>query len=157
MSTFAAVMRMGIVEYWERWQRSRGYGVQSPWAYRFVTEVVGERRPYYGYEQIDREAGSGYERRYRRLLLRVRNAVWPSAVVEAAVGSIDAARLAEIAARCGTTGAMVLTGIDSDSHARALWLATRDSDSVGVTFDLGHFAICFFDLARHKQHYRLLF
>ena len=30
--------------------RSRGFGVQSPWAYRFVRSVACERRPYYAYE-----------------------------------------------------------------------------------------------------------
>lgn len=32
-----------------RLPRSRGFGVQSPWAYRFVRSVVSERRPYYAY------------------------------------------------------------------------------------------------------------
>jgi len=31
---------------------SRGFGVQSPWAYRFIRYVVNEHYPYYKYEQL---------------------------------------------------------------------------------------------------------
>lgn len=148
---------MGILEYIERWQRARGYGVQSPWAFRFVTEVIGERRRYYGYAEIDRVARNRGERKYRRLMLRVRNAVWPHRVVEADVGELDAARVAEVADGCGQHGAVVVTGIDVSPAARAQWEAVRDCEAVGVTFDLGSFAICFLDRSLHKQHYRLLF
>ena len=41
-------------EYLSRVGKARGFGIQSPWAYRFVTEIVGERCPYYYYETIER-------------------------------------------------------------------------------------------------------
>ena len=31
---------------------SRGFGVQSPWAYRFIRYVVNEHYPYYKYEHL---------------------------------------------------------------------------------------------------------
>lgn len=34
---------------------SRGFGVQSPWAYRFIRYVVNEHYPYYSYERLARE------------------------------------------------------------------------------------------------------
>ena len=40
-------------EYLSRVGKARGFGIQSPWAYRFVTEIVGERCPYYYYETIE--------------------------------------------------------------------------------------------------------
>lgn len=32
---------------------SRGFGVQSPWAYRFIRYVVSEHYPYYAYEDLN--------------------------------------------------------------------------------------------------------
>ncbi len=43
--------------WWKRLRHSRGFGVHSPSAYRFIREVICERLPYYGYEQADRRAG----------------------------------------------------------------------------------------------------
>lgn len=148
---------MTLSEYWERWQRARGYGVQSPWAYRFVTEVVGERRAYYAYAEIDRQVATRRERKYRRLLHRLANAVGPARVAETPISLLTPQRLAGLAASCTADGAIVATGIDASAQARRQWQELRDSDTVGITFDLGHFAICFLDRTRHKQHYRLLF
>lgn len=36
--------------WWRRLRHSRGYGVHSPSAYRFIREVLCEHLPYYGYE-----------------------------------------------------------------------------------------------------------
>ena len=35
-----------------RWKYSRGFGVQSPWAYRFIRYVVNEHYPYYAYNDL---------------------------------------------------------------------------------------------------------
>lgn len=35
-----------------RHHRSRGFGIHSPSAYRFVTQVLGERLPYYAYDDL---------------------------------------------------------------------------------------------------------
>lgn len=45
---------------------SRGFGVQSPWAYRFIRYVVNEHYPYYKYEQLDKQV-NGIDRRTRKL------------------------------------------------------------------------------------------
>lgn len=45
---------------------SRGYGVQSPWAYRFIRYVVNEHYPYYKYEQLDKQV-NGIDKRTRKL------------------------------------------------------------------------------------------
>lgn len=37
-----------------RHHRSRGFGIHSPSAYRFVTQVLGERLPYYAYDDLQR-------------------------------------------------------------------------------------------------------
>ena len=38
-----------------RAHRSKGFGVQSPWAYRFIRYVVNEPYPYYKYEQLEKQ------------------------------------------------------------------------------------------------------
>lgn len=35
-----------------RWKHTRGFGVQSPWAYRFIRYVINEHYPYYSYEDL---------------------------------------------------------------------------------------------------------
>nr|WP_315455844.1 hypothetical protein [uncultured Prevotella sp.] len=45
---------------------SRGFGVQSPWAYRFIRYVVNEHYPYYKYEQLDEQV-NGIDKRTRKL------------------------------------------------------------------------------------------
>ncbi|MGM9842192.1 MAG: hypothetical protein ACI31D_08345 [Candidatus Limisoma sp.] len=37
-----------------RLRKSKGFGIHSPFAFRFVLRVLKERLPYYGYETIDR-------------------------------------------------------------------------------------------------------
>ena len=41
-----------FVVWLRRVRYSRGFGVQSPWAYRFIRYVVNEHYPYYKYEQL---------------------------------------------------------------------------------------------------------
>ncbi len=55
-----------------RMARSHGYGVHSPFAYRFIREVISQPYSYYAYEEIDRLARSrGTSRRVLRALYRV--------------------------------------------------------------------------------------
>lgn len=35
-----------------RWRHFRGFGVQSPWVYRFIRYVVNECYPYYSYDEL---------------------------------------------------------------------------------------------------------
>jgi predicted O-methyltransferase YrrM len=36
-----------------RYKRSKGYGIHSPFAYSFITDVLRERHPYYAYADIE--------------------------------------------------------------------------------------------------------
>lgn len=69
-----------------RWCRAlghrRGFGVQSPFAYDFVTEVIGQRHPYYLYEDLAKTFPRlhGSEQRTARLLFRLANFTQPEEV-----------------------------------------------------------------------------
>ena len=49
--------RMGVIKRyrtaWSRFRRSHGFGIHSPFAFRFVLDVLCERLPYYAYAYID--------------------------------------------------------------------------------------------------------
>lgn len=51
-----ATIEMGLIRRYRtalmRHHRSRGFGIHSPSAYRFVTEVLRERCPYYAYDDL---------------------------------------------------------------------------------------------------------
>ena len=49
-----------------RAQYSRGFGVQSPWAYKFIRYVVNEHYPYYKYAQLKQQV-YGIDKRVRKL------------------------------------------------------------------------------------------
>ena len=49
-----------------RWKYSRGFGVQSPWAYRFIRYVVNEHYPYYAYDDLSR-LYEGYPKQIQKL------------------------------------------------------------------------------------------
>lgn len=49
-----------------RAHRSKGFGVQSPWAYRFIRYVVNEPYPYYKYEQLEKQV-YGIDKKTRKL------------------------------------------------------------------------------------------
>ena len=55
-----------FVVWLRRARYSRGFGVQSPWAYRFIRYVVNEHYPYYKYEQLDKQV-NGIDKRTRKL------------------------------------------------------------------------------------------
>ena len=50
--------------------RSRGFGIHSPFAFRFISRVLRERGEYYAYGELRRLAGS--QRRFRELSLLFR-------------------------------------------------------------------------------------
>lgn len=142
-------------EYIQRIGKARGFGIQSPWAFSFVTEIIGERLPYYAYADIDSTYSSARERKFQKLVLRVRNFVYPHPLVIESLSALDAAALDAIVEECGTNGAFILQDIYATPQAQERWQAVKADNRVGITFDLYDFAICFLDRDIYKQHYRL--
>ena len=59
--------QIGSLLVWLRRSRhSRGFGVQSPWAYRFIRYVVNEHYPYYAYDDLSR-LYEGYSKQIQKL------------------------------------------------------------------------------------------
>ncbi|MCM1077104.1 MAG: hypothetical protein NC411_07065 [Bacteroides sp.] len=89
--------------------RSRGFGIHSPFAYRFVTAVLRERGEYYSYFFLRRIAGSKDEFRRLALVFRLVCEFTPDRVVL----TFDDAGLAE-AIRLADSRVSVSRGHDMD-------------------------------------------
>ena len=59
----------------------RGFGIQSPWAYRFVRYVVNEHDAYYAYARLKEECpADGYTTKMGCLLFRLANYWQPETI-----------------------------------------------------------------------------
>lgn len=146
---------MWIIEYLSRIGKAHGFGIQSPWAYSFVVDVIGERLPYYAYGEIDSRCSSRRERKLQRLYHRIRNFVSgnPFVVVDISkTGNMDILRMCREAS---PKGVVAVENIYANADCRDRWQQLKDSDLVGVTFDLYDVGICFLDRNIYKQHYKL--
>ena len=73
-----------------RQRHNRGYGVQSPSAFFFVTQVLRERLPYYAYQTLDKAVGGNRtDKKHFRELFRITNYLQPTSCIS--VGSAGAA------------------------------------------------------------------
>ncbi|WP_314787370.1 hypothetical protein [Segatella buccae] len=65
-----------------RIRHSRGFGVQSPWAYRFIRYVVNEHYPYYAFAELEQEMGYAGKlaNKMGRLYFRLANYLQPRVV-----------------------------------------------------------------------------
>ena len=80
LSSLSAMKHFSVyIRLFRRWLEglghSRGFGIQSPFAYSFVTSIIGERWPYYAYEDLKNAYPNvkGNKRKQCRLLLRLAN------------------------------------------------------------------------------------
>ena len=147
---------INIKEYLSRIGKSKGFGIQSPWAFRFVTEVVRERWRYYGYDDIEARYSGRYERKYQKLLFRIRNFIYPHTLC--VIDIEDGGEALADAVSCATEqGAIVIEGIRRSKSCQERWEEIKQREDVGVTFDMYSFAVCFLDRKIYKQHYKLNF
>lgn len=73
-----------ILVWFMRIGRCRGFGVQSPWAYRMVRYVINEHYPYYGYDRLRAEwpDADAVKRKLCELCLRLANYMQPDVVAD---------------------------------------------------------------------------
>ena len=195
-----------LLVWFRRVRHSRGFGIQSPWAYHFVRYVVDERYPYYAYAELGGSiAADKQTRKLCRLYFRIANYRQPRMVIDfgpstpayglyikagcrkaevvevAADQDDDAFRrlfderlsmvdmvrmslagnsrgfLEQVMARADKDTILVVEGIHRDRASRRQWKKLHDDASVGVTFDLYHCGVVFFDRKRYRKQYKMNF
>jgi hypothetical protein len=81
-------MRLG--DWINRKRHNRGYGIQSPSSFFFITQVLKERLPYYAYPILDKAVGNNRRKqKHFRELFRITNHLQPANCLS--VGSATAA------------------------------------------------------------------
>ena len=163
-----------------RFRHRCGYGVHSPFAFRFITEVIYERHPYYADRELDKELPLSMRLRQRRglhLLLRLSNHLQPKTIVlprdawwekrymlsgchraniqcQLPEGEVAMCLLAEPSDEAlrhlGEHSVLLLDNL----HLHRDWFQSLPSV---VSFDLYDFGIAFFDKQYNKQYYKVSF
>lgn len=117
---------------WPRYHRSKGFGIHSPFAFRFVLRVLRERCPYYAYASLDAKRGEvlAVPKRVRgkashvasrnemRMLFRIANCFNPQ-------------RMLLLGEHCGLS-AFALLSVSSKSEMR-LWKSDYDGSLAAAT------------------------
>lgn len=159
-----------------RFRHRKGYGVHSPFAFRFITDVIYERHPFYAYCELDTALPLTMRLRQRRglhLLLRMSNYLEPKNIVlphdawwekrylqrgckrsslhcQWIEGEVDLCLLRqpddEALRHMGEHSVLILDNL----HRHRQWF--RNIPSI-VSFDLYDFGIAFFDKDFNKQYY----
>lgn len=163
-----------------RFRHRCGYGVHSPFAFHFLTDVIYERTPYYAYAALDATLPASHRFRRRKglhLLLRLANWLQPQVVVLPADASLArtylqaGCRHASLHASLPACGAdMVLLREPDDEAAKAVrdggvlvldglqrhreWLRNLPA---ALTFDLYDVGVAIYATRLYKQHYIINF
>lgn len=118
-----------------RWPRSYGFGVQSPFAFRFVTEVVRSRT-----QPSDLpESFYGTFTTSNRRLLRFYGRLYDFLQHEEGVDSV-----------------YIVEGIHADAATHSLWLSLIALDKVVVSFDLYDCGVLFLEGKMPKFNYKVM-
>lgn len=179
LSLIMMIMQSPLV-WLARVRHRRGYGVHSPFAFDFITNVVYNRERYYAYEQIDKGLRwwqKARVRSVRRLLFRLANFHQPrtigimccdKALLEAcrcavrgvevldlhkadAVDMIVADRADELLLRCVRDGTMmVLLNLRQN---REFWKRVKADEGITLTFDMYDIGVALAKRVLNKQDY----
>lgn len=163
-----------------RFRHRCGYGVHSPFAFSFITDVIYERHPYYAYSELDRMLPVSMRWRRRKglhLLLRLANRLQPDIIVlphdawwekrylqsgcqRASVmcqwpeGEVAMCLLREPSdealVHLGQRSVLLLDNL----HRYRNWFRQLPSQ---VSFDLYDLGIAFFDTNYNRQYYKVNF
>lgn len=109
--------------------RSRGFGIHSPFAFRFISRVLRERGEYYAYGELRRLAGS--QRRFRELSLLFRLVCHFRPAAVRVVGEPDEGMRGAV--RLADSGAVLIEGRADGSNgadgADGVWLMVIFEDA----------------------------
>ena len=126
----------------------RGFGVQSPWAYELVRDVLFESLPYYAYDE------QGLNTPQERQLFRIRNHFKGQPIVVIEEKGEAATQQYEAAVQQATPDTVLIMEHIHDENAD-LWTQTVKDPRAIITFDMRKRGMVIFDPQRIKQNYLL--
>lgn len=126
----------------------RGYGVQSPWAYELIRDVLFESLHYYAYDE------QGLNTPSERQLFRIRNHFkgHPIVVIEEK-GEIATQQYESAVQKVTPDTVLVLEHIHDENAD--LWNSIVNDPRAIITFDMRKRGMVIFDPQRIKQNYLL--
>lgn len=136
-----------LLTYPQRIRHRLGYGVQSPWAYEMVRDVLFERLHYYSYEE------QGIATSSDRQLWRLENYYRNSEFIYIAPGGAAADIYEQTAQQANAGTGLVIDGLMGTNAP--IWQRILRDPRATVTFDLGDRGLVTFDKKRIKQNYIL--
>ncbi len=125
-----------------------GFGIQSPWAYELIRDVLYEQLHYYAYEERNLRTP------LQRQLFRIENhfRLHPMVVIDQT--GQEAVDMYEQTAEHATSDTVAVVEHADGRNAR-LWQLAVDDPRAIITFDMGKRGLIVFDTARVKQNYLL--
>lgn len=120
-------LRRGVL--WvSRAKYCRGFGIQSPWAYRFVRYVINEHWPYYAYDDLRRQYPRLplRERKLCELYLRIANHL--QAAEAELLGDVSEAARAYLRAGCRQMRLLPVRGAETGAFSLAIIAFGRDME-----------------------------
>ena len=126
----------------------RGFGVQSPWAYELIRDVLFEPLPYYAYDEQHLSTPS------QRQLFRIRNHYQGHPIVIIDEKGDTAAKRYEDTVQTVTPETVLIMEHIHNENA-TLWTRTVDDPRAIITFDMRKRGMIIFDKKRIKQNYLL--
>lgn len=139
-----------------RWKHRHGFGIQSPWAYEFVRDVLFEKHRYYAFDTL--QGTEDDEQLFRivnwlqpKSLMLVDGSPQAEAYIHAAKADVQILPYDAKDIRPDTC--LIIEDIQGKN--RGLWEGIHQSLKHTSTFDLRHRGIAFFDPARQRQKYLL--
>lgn len=125
-----------------------GFGVQSPWAYELVRDVLFEPLQYYAYEE------QHLTTRRQQQLFRIKNHYrhQPLIIIDDK-GTMAKERYEQTLQHVTTNTILIIENINNENAK--LWDAIVKDPRAIVTFDMRHRGMVTFDTKRIKQNYLL--
>lgn len=126
----------------------RGFGVQSPWAYELVRDVLYESLPYYAYDEQNLSSPM------QQQLFRIRNHFQGQPIVVIDEKGEKASQQCEEVLQTVTPDTVLILEHINDENAD-LWTRMVDDSRTIITFDMRKRGMIIFDNKRIKQNYLL--
>ena len=126
----------------------RGFGVQSPWAYELVRDVLFETLPYYAYDEQKLSTP------LQRQLFRIQNHFQGQPIIVIDEKGEQASQRGEEVLQTATPDTVLILEHINDENA-VLWTKMVDDPRAIITFDMRKRGLVIFDKKRIKQNYLL--